>query len=181
MAARCRGEEAKLDCDFVARSTMAAMRRLAAASLTPPRIPRLLRFRPPYRAPPAFLTWSTPHRRPRPHAADPTPIYLPAIEKIEKMKTVSSLTKDALKVLQEAGDKAKTHLRIMHDQYIEEVPIMEGLMQNGWLHFVCYIVPVSLPSFVLVVGTRVVNIINERSHSHLEEGIKIPFQDLENK
>lgn len=58
---------------------------------------------------------------------------------------------------------------------------MEGLMQNGWLHFVCYIVTVSLPSFVLVVGTRVVNIINERSHSHLEEGIKIPFQDLENK
>uniref|UniRef100_A0A0E0G0H0 Uncharacterized protein n=1 Tax=Oryza nivara TaxID=4536 RepID=A0A0E0G0H0_ORYNI len=87
---------------------MAAMRRLAAASLTPPRIPRLLRLRRPDRTPPAFSTW-TPHLRPRPHAADPTPIYLPAIEKIEKM-TVSSLTKDALKVLQDAGDKAKTHL-----------------------------------------------------------------------
>lgn len=55
-----------------------------------------------------------------------------AIEKIEKT-TVSSLTKDALKVLQDAGDKAKTHLRIMHNQYIEEyVLTVSTLSITSW-------------------------------------------------
>lgn len=65
-----------------------------------------------------------------------------AIEKIEKMKTVSSLTKDALKVLQDAGDKAKTHLRIMHNQYIEEyVLTVSTLYITSWKKKSIYFTP----------------------------------------
>lgn len=55
------------------------------------------------------------------------------------MKTVSSLTKDALKVLQDAGDKAKTHLRIMHNQYIEEyVLTVSTLSITSWKKTICF-------------------------------------------
>uniref|UniRef100_A0A0D9VBN0 Uncharacterized protein n=1 Tax=Leersia perrieri TaxID=77586 RepID=A0A0D9VBN0_9ORYZ len=139
----------------------AAMRRLAAASLTP-RIPRILR---PDRTSAAYSTWV-----PHPTQADPTPIYLRVVDKIEEMKTVP-LTKDALRALQRAQEKAKTHHKFMHQHDIDRLP-MKGLLRNDGERLLYYTVAVSFPSFLLLVDTIVVNISTKiKKHSHLEVGI----------
>ncbi|XP_015688414.1 uncharacterized protein LOC102719272 isoform X2 [Oryza brachyantha] len=81
----------------------AAMRRLAV-SLNP-RISLLLQ---PHHTPAAFSTWT-----PRHPEVDPTPIYLRVMDKIEEMKT-APLSKDALKSLQNAEQKAKKHFMVTY-------------------------------------------------------------------
>ncbi|XP_006648353.1 uncharacterized protein LOC102719272 isoform X1 [Oryza brachyantha] len=126
----------------------AAMRRLAV-SLNP-RISLLLQ---PHHTPAAFSTWT-----PRHPEVDPTPIYLRVMDKIEEMKT-APLSKDALKSLQNAEQKAKKHFMVTYlDDNTGSVPLPRvRRIGFGGERLVCYGVAVCIPCFVLLGATSVVS------------------------